>query len=303
MAWVPVPSRVLVFPGIAAHPDTLRVHGCRNDSDLLKFLSPVADNPVAPDLRRLLFMAKSLYDILEVSASASYEGIRAAYERLSRKYDPDLDEHRGNAETRLRHEAIKEAFFTLGNTQKGARYDRSLVDAAGAMSSTLDTQDSIWTMPKILVIIAALLLGGGWYMSHKHNEQKLAAERAIAEARAKEAEAKAKAEAEAAELARIALQRERELARDRTYQESRTRSEFERTNREFERERRRQEFTDRYSEERQKRESQSEARRIEMERQRQDAIAVAEAQRRAVRERAELCRIERERYGKAISCP
>jgi hypothetical protein len=40
-----------------------------------------------------------------------------------------------------------------------------------------------------------------------------------------------------------------------------------------------------------------------MERQRQDAIAVAEAQRRAVRERAELCRIERERYGKAISCP
>ena len=225
-------------------------------------------------------MAKSLYDILEVSASASYEAIRAAYERLSRKYDPDLDEHRGNAETRLRHEAVKEAFFTLGNTQKRARYDRSLVDAAVSTPSTLDIQDSAWTMPKILVIVAALLLGGGWYMSHKHNEQKLAAERAIAEARAKEAESKAKAEAEAAEQERIALQRERELERKRTYQESRTRSEFERANREFERERRRQEFTDRYTQERQKHEEQSASRRSEMERQRRDAFDVAEAQRR-----------------------
>jgi curved DNA-binding protein CbpA len=248
-------------------------------------------------------MTKSLYDILEVSPSASYEAIRAAYERLSRKYDPDLDEHRGNAEVRLRHEAIKEAFFTLGNTYKRARYDRSLAPPATASAFPLDRHDSFWTLPRLLVLLTALLLAGGWYASHKHNERKLAAERAIAEARTKEAEARARAEAEAAEQERIALQRERELERRRAYQESRTRSEFERINREFERERRRQEFTERSALERQRREEQSAARRLEMERQRQDAIAVAEAQRRAAREKAELCRIERERYGKAISCP
>lgn len=287
--------------------EVLRPNACgaarsRNGLHLLKFDLTVADNRVAPGFRCSALMPKSLYDILEVSNSAGYDAIRAAYERLSRKYDPDLDEHRGNAEIRLRHDAIKEAFFTLGNREKRSRYDQSLVSAATYSPLTHDPYESFWTMPKILVIIAALLLGGGWYMSHKHNEQKLATERAIAEARAKEAEAKAKAEAEAAEQERIALQRERELERKRSYQESRTRSEFERANREFERERRRQEFTERYTQERQSRESQSDARRTEMERQRQEAMNVAEAQRRAAREKAELCRIERERYGKAISC-
>ena len=76
----------------------------------------------------------------------------------------------------------------------------------------------------------------------------------------------------------------------------------ERSRRELEREQRRQEASERVAQERQKREQQTAAQRSEMERQRQDAVAFAEARRRAVREKEELCRIERERYGKSISC-
>lgn len=247
-------------------------------------------------------MTKSLYEILEVNPTASYEAIRAAYERLSRKFDPELDEHRGNAEVRMRHDAIKEAFFTLGSAEKRARYDRSLASASAPHVPEIHPADTFWTMPKLIAVAVALLLAVGWYTNHKQAEQRLATERAIAEARAKEAEAKAKAEAEAAEQERLALQRQRELDRQRAYQESRTRREFDRSTREFELQQRRQEINERIAQDRQKREQQHAAQRSEMERQRQEAMNVAEAQRRAAREKAELCRLERERYGRAISC-
>lgn len=246
-------------------------------------------------------VAKTLYDLLELSPSASSEAIRAAYERLSRKYDPMLDEHAGKADVRMRAEAIKAAFFTLGNPEARARYDRSLIPSNAAYTSAIVDLQPTWTAPKILLVVIALL-AGGWYMNGKHTERKLATERAIAEARAKEAEAKAKTETEAAEQERLALQRQRELDRQRNLQEHRTRSEFERSRREFEYEQRRQEMNERLAQDRQRREEQSLAQRREMERQRQDAANLVEARRRAAREREELCRIERERYGRAISC-
>lgn len=247
-------------------------------------------------------MAKTLYDILELSPTASPEAIRAAYERLSRKFDPDLDAHQGKQDIRLRHDAVKEAFFTLGSPEKRRRYDRSLAPSSATYTSSLVDHEPFWTLPKIIAAILVLLIGVGWYMHVRHTEQKLAAEQAIAEARAKEAEAKAKAEAAAAMQERLAIQRQRELDRQRTYQEYRTRSEFERNRLEVERERQRQEMSERFAQERQKRELQSEARRRELERQRTEAVSIAEARRRAAREKEELCRIERERYGRSISC-
>lgn len=247
-------------------------------------------------------MAKTLYDILELSPSASREAIRAAYDRLSSKFDPDADEHRGKADIRMRADAVKEAFFTLGNPEARARYDRSLIPGNAVYTPSIPDLRPSWTMPKIILIVVALLAGGGWYLNNKHTEQKLAAERAIAEARAKEAEAKAKAEAQAAEQERLALQRQRDIDRQRNLQESRTRNEFERSRRELERDQRRQEMNERLTQDRERREKQNLSQRSEMERQRQDAASVADARRRAAREREELCRIERERYGKAISC-
>lgn len=247
-------------------------------------------------------MAKSLYDILEVSPSASREAVRAAYERLSRKFDSDLDGQRGSAEIRMRAEAIKEAFLTLGNPEARARYDRSLLLGSAVYTPSIPDLEPVWTTPRIVLVLIALAVGGGWYLNDRHTEQKLAAERAIAEARAKEAEAKAKAETQAAEQERLALQRERELDRQRKYQESRTRSEFDRTRREFEHDQRRQEMNERLAQDRQTREQQNLAQRAEMERQRQDAANFVDARRRAAREKEELCRMERERYGRAISC-
>jgi len=247
-------------------------------------------------------MAKTLYDILELSPSASREAIRAAYERLSTKFDPDLDEHRGLSDIRMRAEAIKEAFFTLGNPDARARYDRSLSSSSAVYAPSIPDLSPTWTMPKIILIVIALIAGGGWYLNNKHTEQKLATERAIAEARAKEAEAKAKAEAQAAEQERLALQRQRELDRQRNIQENRNRNDFERNRRQLDLDQRRQEMNERLTQDRKSREQQNLTQRSEMERQRQDAANVAEARRRADREKAELCRIERERYGKAISC-
>ncbi len=247
-------------------------------------------------------MAKTLYDILEVSTSASPEAIRSAYERLSQKYDPDREEHRGNADIRMRYEAVKEAFFTLGSPEKRARYDRSLTPADPPHAPVVAASEPIWTLPRVVIVALVVLIAGGWYIQGKREELRLETESAIAKARAQEAEARVLAEAVAAEKERLALQQERELERKRALQDMRTRSEFERTRRDFERERQRQEYAERSAHERQARQQTTEAQRREFERQRAEAANIAEARRRAAREKEELCRIERQRYGKAISC-
>lgn len=66
---------------------------------------------------------RTLYDLLELSSKASPEAIRAAYERLALKFDPDRPENAANAGTRLQYDAIKEAFFILGNPEKRRKYD------------------------------------------------------------------------------------------------------------------------------------------------------------------------------------
>jgi curved DNA-binding protein CbpA len=243
-------------------------------------------------------MAKSLYDILEVSTSASEDAIRAAYERLTAKFDPQRAENAGDAQARIQFEAVKEAFFTLGDAERRQRYDRNHVRHVEPVVTHMEVVEPFWTLPKVIVLAAVLLIGGGWYYKHKEAEAKLGTERAIAEAKVREAEAKAKAEAEATAQARLEAQRERERQR----QEMRTRNELESARRNFEQERRRQETTERYAQERQAREQHSKSQRQEYERQRAEAAAVAEAQRRAAREREELCRMERQRYGHAVSC-
>ena len=243
-------------------------------------------------------MNKSLYDILEVSASASPDAIRAAYERLSARLDPLASENQGKEEPRLAYEAVKDAFFTLSDPQKRARYDRSHGGRIEPAITHMEVVPPFWTLPKLILLAFVVLIGGAWYYKHKEAEARLAAERAIAEARAKEAEAKAKADAEAATQARLLEQQEQARLR----REAMTRHELEAARRNYEVERRRQDSTERYSQERQAREKQMRADREENQRQRAEAAAVAEARARAAREREELCRIERERYGRSYSC-
>ena len=63
---------------------------------------------------------KTLYDLLEVSNSASAESIRAAYERLSAKFDTS---NATSADARFQSEAIKDAFLTLSNAELRAQYE------------------------------------------------------------------------------------------------------------------------------------------------------------------------------------
>lgn len=250
-------------------------------------------------------MAKTLYDVLEVSPSASDEIIRAAYERLIAKFDPLAPENAGKADVRFRHEAVKDAFLTLANPAKRQQYDRSLAARATSGYAVIEEPEPFWTMPKIVVAGLIVVALGGWYWNHVQTEKQLAAEREIAAARAREAEARAKEEAARAEQARLDAAEERR----RQLQESRARAEMDRARSNFEREQRMREASARMDQNRQKyeevsreRTSRMQEQMAERERQRRDLAAQEAARRQAAREREELCRIERERYGKAISC-
>lgn len=231
---------------------------------------------------------KTLYDLLEVSNTASVESIRAAYERLSAKLDAA---NTGNADARIQSEAIKDAFFTLSNAEKRAQYDRKLEQRSVAAISQVQVIEPFWTLPKMIVMGVVVLSLGGFYYKHQQTQARLEAEKVIAAAKAKEAEEKAKAEAEAD---RIALQREREQKSDerrryyeqqsavRQYQgDSRTSGVYNRSMSNAE---------------------QQAAQRAESTRRNEESRAASASRQQLARDRAELCRMEYERYGRSISC-
>jgi curved DNA-binding protein CbpA len=232
-------------------------------------------------------MGKSLYDILEVSLSASPESIRAAYERLSAKFPVS----NANPDAKLQATAITEAFLTLGNPAKRAQYDTTLADRRQPVIYSVEAVEPFWTLPKFLVLLAVIVACGGAYYNYSKEQARLHAERAIAVAKAKEAEEKTKAEA---------AQQQFELAtqREQTLQEERQRSERDLAVRQFEIHQRATRVesvvSDRGKEQRERMALQQQ--------QREDAAAAAATRQRLAQEKAELCRLERERYGRAISC-
>jgi len=234
--------------------------------------------------------AKTLYDILELSSSASTEAILAAHDRLAAKYDPDRAENRSNPDARIRHEAVKEAFLTLSNTAKRAQYDKTVAQAQPKIFN-VEVVEPFWTVPKLIILAVVLLIGGGAYYKHKQFETRVAAEKAIAEAKAKEAAEQARLEAE---QARLAAQRERE----EKMEQLRARREQDATIRQMNSERRVITSIDQSAARREA----MDQRRVEAQRQNEERRAAIAAQQRADREKAELCRLERERYGSAVSC-
>lgn len=65
-------------------------------------------------------MAKSLYDTLEVSESASEADIKKAYRKLARQYHPDVNKEKG-AEDKFKE--INSAYEILSDKKKKAQYD------------------------------------------------------------------------------------------------------------------------------------------------------------------------------------
>lgn len=65
------------------------------------------------------------YEVLHIDKTASFEEIKKAYRKLSRKYHPD------NAGEQGRHlfDQVQEAYAVLGDEDKKAAYDRQLTGA------------------------------------------------------------------------------------------------------------------------------------------------------------------------------
>lgn len=245
---------------------------------------------------------RTFYDILEVSNTASAETIQAAYERLAAKCDPAKDGNAGNAAARMQFDAIKQAFVTLGNAENRAQYDRRLALRSFTPTLAVQAQESFWTLPKLAVIGAVVLSLGGFYFKHQRDQTRIEAEKAVAIAKAREAEEQARAQAEAE---RLAYRREQEVERKERLEAARLRRERDADVRQYQRDVRSAEFSGRaYSAYDRSQERGDEARRrMEQDRvKREESQAAAAARQQLARDKAELCRIERERYGQAISC-
>jgi DnaJ-class molecular chaperone len=70
------------------------------------------------------------YEILGLSKTASDEDIRKAYRKLAKKYHPDLNPGKSDAEARFKD--ISAAHALLSDPEKRARFDRGEIDASGA---------------------------------------------------------------------------------------------------------------------------------------------------------------------------
>ncbi|XP_039126616.1 dnaJ protein ERDJ3B [Dioscorea cayenensis subsp. rotundata] len=68
------------------------------------------------------FCAKSYYDVLQVSKSASEDQIKRAYRKLALKYHPDKNP--GNEEANKRFAEINNAYEVLSDREKRSIYDR-----------------------------------------------------------------------------------------------------------------------------------------------------------------------------------
>lgn len=109
---------------------------------------------------------KSLYDVLEVSQSASQEAVRASFERLSAKYQEGrLPTYNGMSQETA-YNLIKDAFFTLGDPLRRETYDSRL---RGPVATPADSDIDIELLNGPLlslrtkILIALVLLGLGWY--------------------------------------------------------------------------------------------------------------------------------------------
>src|SRR2546430_17732088 len=67
-------------------------------------------------------MAKSLYDTLGVSKSASQDEVKKAYRKLAREYHPDKNP--GDKEAEERFKDVQGAYDVLSDDEKRKAYDR-----------------------------------------------------------------------------------------------------------------------------------------------------------------------------------
>lgn len=144
-------------------------------------------------------MGKTLYDVLEVSQTASQDSITASYKRLSEALKTLAAQGDEDATNRL--VALREAFLTLSNSDQRLRYDQSLITHQPA--NPPDPPRSF--KPLILAGLAVLAITGSLHYSEARQRQ-ASQEQAQREAERVESMARlAEQEAHRAQEERMAL--------------------------------------------------------------------------------------------------
>lgn len=157
-------------------------------------------------------MANTLYDLLEVSQSASADAIAAGYKRLHAQH-AELAA-KGDEDATNRMIALREAFTTLSEPGRRQRYDDSLA----ARDCVVAAEPAGRPFVKLIVIACIVGFFGITYKKYQATQEtaRLEAERVVAAAKLAETEAiKAQADARLATEERIAVERaERQRQRD-----------------------------------------------------------------------------------------
>jgi molecular chaperone DnaJ len=90
-------------------------------------------------------MSKNFYDILGVSKTASDDEIKKAYRNLSKKYHPDLQHGKSDAEKKdieNKFKEINEAYSVLGDSEKKQQYDNfGTTDFSGGGAGGFDPRE------------------------------------------------------------------------------------------------------------------------------------------------------------------
>lgn len=96
---------------------------------------------------------KTLYELLEVSETASKEIIEKAYKVLAKKYHPDLQEASNKTQAEEMMKKINEAYDVLSDETKRKRYDEELAlkrqsEANNRTTSNSYSQQQTYQQPK-----------------------------------------------------------------------------------------------------------------------------------------------------------
>lgn len=225
-------------------------------------------------------MQKSLYDLLEVSPTASQDSIAVSYRRLHAKF-AELQSSSDNEDATNQLIALREAYSTLSNPERRAAYDEKLTARATVEQSQDGEPRSYAKLLVLLALIGACGFGYARYQSNLAQQAALDREKAAAEVR----------------LAEIEAQRERErLAQERhaARQEESQREQEERRAR-YERERD-QEYGQQISRDLQRQEAaaQYEKQREDQRKLREEQQRQSDAERRLAQDKATLRRMEAE---------
>lgn len=219
-------------------------------------------------------MGRTLYEILEVSESASQEVIHAAYSRLAEKLKSKIArEDAPDAEVLLK--ATSDAYRTLSNPQARQRYDAALA----TKNVVYEEYVPFWTKTKIALASVMMVIVFGVYAKHSRDIEREQTERAriAAEQATKEKQAKLDEEKD-----RLEREKDMQSRRDAALQQS----QFERDRRYADSVSSSRTQTQAYDQQRAEREQRSAQQRGDSDRQRQDQDArrQAEADKRKLRE-------------------